>query len=543
MSKARTPGSDFARLARRASSRSESAEGRFAKYADDPVGFCVDVLGFRPWSEQRRFLEAHVTNDRCSWRSGHHVGKTAAVSAAAHWRCATRPKARVIMLASSFAQLSETLWYAVRQQHANARVPLGGRIALRPATGLRHEDGRQIIGLSPDDEFRLQGLFGDLHFFVDEAALAMTDGIGEVILGALAGGGCLTLTGNPNRARGVFFSTFKSERWTRMHTPSTASPNFTEEWREFTDTFPMKGLANPEWERERAIDWQGPDGPIYKIRVLGEPVEVAEGALFTPDMISAAERAWPTTPATGRIVIGLDPAGSSGRGDESVFCPRRGLKVIRLHARRGLTADAHVAETLGVIREDRGDSHEVPLVVVDRDGTVGADVYSALRIYQQRHERTFELVGFRGGDRATRRPQDVHKKRDEMWLGLVEWFRHGGSIPMDLRLEGELAAIQTDMTFKGLAKIIDKDALRATLGRSPDRGDSLAMSVYVPTIYESDDAGTSSDEDDATPPVREITPHEGAISPFGDDLSPWGNDRQRGGGDDDEGDKEWRPGS
>lgn len=483
------------------------------KYLDDPVGFARDVLGISPWSGQRAILEGIASHDRVCVRSGHRVGKTDADAIVSLWWFATRPRSRVVLLAPSFAQVKEAVWRAVRLAYASAKVPLGGSIAQLPQTGLHDVDGRQVFGISPEDEFRLQGIASPaLLFIVDEASI-VDDAIFEVILSNIAGGGDagearMLLTGNPNRNKGYFFDAFRSERWKHIHIPSTASPNVTGEAK-------VPGLATSEWIRDRMADWGGPNGPIYRIRVLGEFVEISEGRLFGLDMIAAAERAWSSTMPEGRLVIGLDPAGASGKGDESVWCPRRGRKVLGLFAQRGLSADAHVTETLSVISRCRGDSRDVPLVVVDRDGIVGADVYAALRAYQQRHEQDFELVGFRGAERATRRPNDVHKRRDDMWFGLVEWFKAGGTIPTDGKLEGDLAAIETDTTFRGLAKIIDKDAMRAALGRSPDRGDALAMSTYVPTRFDRDDGTKRSDDEDDEPTARAISPWDGGIDPYG----------------------------
>jgi len=486
-------------------------------YRDDPVAFARDVLGIEPWSGQRAILDGIASHDRVCVRSGHRVGKTDADAIIALWWFATRPRSRVVLLAPSFAQVKEAVWRSVRLAYSSAKVPLGGKIAQLPQTGLHDVDGRQVFGISPEDEFRLQGLACPaLLFIIDEASI-VDEAIFEVILSNIAGGGDdigearILMTGNPNRNKGYFFDAFRSDRWKQLHIPSTASPNVTGEAK-------VAGLATKEWIADRMVDWGGPSGPIYRIRVLGEFVELTEGRLFSIDMITAAEKAWPRTPPTGRLVIGLDPAGSSGKGDETVFCPRRGQKVHELIAQRGLTADEHVTETMSVIAKYRGDSRDVPLVVVDRDGIVGADVFASLRAYQKRHERDFELVGFRGSERATRRPNDVHRRRDEMWFGLVEWLKAGGAIPTDGKLEGELAEIATDQTFRGLAKIIEKDLIRSALGRSPDRADALALSTYVPTMYERDDDDTKKrDEDDDEPPVRPMDPWSGGVDPYGGD--------------------------
>ncbi len=126
-----------------------------------------------------------------------------------------------------------------------------------------------------------------------------------------------------------------------------------------------------------------------------------------------------------------------------------------------------------------------PLVVVDRDGYVGAKVYAAFAAFQSQNEDAFELRGVRGGERAKRRPLEIDRVRDEVWLALFDALRNGLAIPEDLKLSRELAAIHLDRHVSGRSKITSKDDLRRELGRSPDRADALALcAAFEPTALE-----------------------------------------------------------
>jgi hypothetical protein len=469
--------SDFARNMGRIADEANGTAFPAPKYANTPDAFAREVIGYETWSGQQKILDAIAKSDRVSVRSGHRVGKTDSDVIVALWFYATRPGARVVALAPSFGQLDKVFWKRLRQIFATSKTPLGGTMAQRPQTGLNADDGRQIIGFSPADAMMLQGLAAkNLLFILDEASLIEPE-IYEVVLSNLAGGGKVLMTGNPNRARGPFFESFKSPRYTRLHLSSKDSPNVTGEAKT-----PIAGLATREWIEERAADWGAPNGVLWKIRVEGEFVELAEGRLFPPELLALAVSRWGDTPATGRLVIGVDPAGDSGTGDESVFVSRRGAKALRIVARRGLTPESHVAQIVGMVREDKGDSNETPLVVIDRDGLVGAKVFGALVIAHGQHSNLFNLCGVRGSERATRKPDDVNHVRDEVWFALHEWLaKENGAIPEDFKLEADLSTVRVSDTFRGRATIVPKDDMRSELGRSPDRGDALALSCWVQT--------------------------------------------------------------
>lgn len=450
------------------------------KYFADAVGFVREVLGFEPWEAQTKILKALETRDFVTIRSGHRIGKSFTAASAALWFYATRKNARVILTAPSAKQIGEVVWRDVRQLWAQAKMratkgtlgasALDGSLAVRYDTGLRSDDNRQIIGYAPEDEGRFQGLAGELFFIVDEASL-INDRIYNVILSNLAGGGKLLMIGNPNVAKGYFFESFTNERFERMHVPSTSTPNVVQ------GRTVIRYLATKEWCEDRAREW-GPESPEYRIRVLGEFVENAEGRLFPPEMISRAETRWHDMASEGPLTIGIDPAGVSGAGDESSFACRRGKKITRLHTRRGLSPDGHVVETVGLIKDEGAKGEAV--VIVDIDGDVGAKVWRAFRDHREQHEDAFRLVGLKGmrDERRQRMPKTYDTMRDELWHNLRDSFREGLAIPEDLKLVKELAEMRTYESLKGRERVTPKDDLRRALGRSPDRADSITLACY-----------------------------------------------------------------
>jgi phage terminase large subunit len=478
--RSRTLGGDFERLASMAAATKTVG---FGIYKDDAVGFQRDVLGYTPVEPQVRVFEALQRSNRVAVPSGRAMGKSRLdAGAALHFAATQGPNACVILIAPTFRQIQVILWEELRQLYYSAKRPLGGDCAKLANTGLRLADGSRIFGVTGDQPEAIQGIRSPRMMVIVDEASGVPDGIFTALEGNLAGGGVLLETGNPTRATGHFRESCRGERYDVVPLPSTSSPNV------LAGDVVVPGLATLEWIEERRQEW-GEDSPLFKIHVLGEFVELAEGRLFSEEMIADAERRWETTQATGRLVIGIDPAGESGDGDESAFAARRGKRVLQLTARRGLTPDGHVVEALGIARTLLGGGRrspaERPLLVVDRDGYVGAKVYAALAAYQSQHEHAYELRGVRGGERAKRRPLEIDRVRDEVWLSLVDAFRDGLAIPEDVKLSRELAAIRLERHVSGRSKITSKDELRRELGRSPDRADALALCAAIePSVEE-----------------------------------------------------------
>ncbi len=334
----------------------------FEKYRDDPVGFCRDVLGFEPWEGQRKVLEALARGDSVSNPAGRAVGKSRLDAAAALWFSCTRGQgARVVLTAPTFKQVQQILWEEIRNLFTYAKQPIRGECAKMASTGARMATGAQIIGITAEKPEAFQGIRGREMLVIADEASGIDEDIFTVIDGNTAGGAKLLLTGNPTKSKGYFRESMRSPRFECIKLSSCDSPNVV------AGENVVRGLATREWVDERKREW-GEDSPLYKIHVLGEVVEAEEGRLFSAELIAGAESRWTETLPSGRLVVGIDPAGASGEGDESAFAARRGPKVLKIHARRGLTEEGHLTEALGLIATQRGGSEEIPLVVIDRDG-------------------------------------------------------------------------------------------------------------------------------------------------------------------------------
>ncbi len=557
-----------------------------AKYREDPVGFAHDILGVDPWSGQIEILEAVRDYKRVAVRSGHKVSKSHSAAILAQWFYCSWPDARVVMSSTTSRQVDEILWLemskliarggrcleckaeyeglldaGVHQLDADERMPkpcshssmvlqAGDELGRMAKTGLKSADFRSITGFTAKQAEGVAGISGkNLLYIVDEAS-GVPDEIFEAIEGNRAGGARIVLFSNPTRTDGEFYEAFhkKKELYHGIRISSANTPNAIE------GRVVIPGLAEREWIEEKKQEW-GENSPQYKVRVEGEFPVGEDGRIFTIEAILAAEQLWLEVEADGRLFVGFDPAGEAGTGDEMALCARRGRKAIRLDMHRGL-GEYDALHALLLLLVELRDDGEKPVVVVDVEGEVGAKVHTALRDYEDGAQRDsklreflntnkahgllafvggskqvpFDIVSVRASERAKAKSKVYHRLRDRLCGNLSDWLRgdpgqdNGGAIPEDAKLSAELHALVWDKVDDGPLKLIDKRELRKILGRSPDRYDALALSVWEPRWVQSEEQ-----DDDAPPPraaVRrddsEQDPADGDIDPYGGAIDPYG---------------------
>ena len=433
---------------------------------------------------------------------------------AIHFFCCYRD-ARVLLLGPTTKQIDGAVYRAVRRLlgQSGRCVPchalhLKGQDVPRPcphsalipceiSTSSEHgvksmNDLREIRGINVRSEEAAQGIAGEnILILADEASGDYLDKILGAMTGNRAGGARWCMMGNPLKLIGEFASAFgaggvdKSDYYVTRRISSEESPNVTGERR-------VPGLATREWIEEQIAVYGGRESPFFRMRVLGEHVKSAEGAIFPVELLEASVSAWkdlrmPDTgehyeDPTGPLVISIDPA-ESPDGDNAGFMVRRGNDVLELYGRRGISAEGHVVEALGLIaRHRRGD--EIVAVMVDTAGDVGARARGAFVAHREAHPeswKVFETHFVMSGQRAQREPLRYLQVRDEMAAACLTWLQDGGCIPDHAKLKVELSYYAWLPQASGKAKATGKDGrdgLREKLGRSPTYADLLMLSTW-----------------------------------------------------------------
>lgn len=487
------------------------------RFQKDPVAFARDIIGQDVWEAQVEILEAVRDHDRVTVRSGHKIGKSNTAGILAFWYFCSFTDARAVLTSVTARQVDAILWREVRKMRARAgrclscksadagrseeqrrRFPaplpcphsslIPGRMPELARSGFRADDMREIVGFTAREAEAVAGVSGENILYVCDEASGVGDPIFDAIEGNRAGGAKIVLFSNPTRTEGEFFESHHTKAlkldprgrtvgfYKSIHVSSEDTPNV----REGRKVIP--GLATREWVEEKKREW-GVDSALFKVRVKGEFVLNEAGKILSLHALSLAEARWEDAePQTSdRLYVGLDPSGPGDAGDDSVFAARRGIKVYALHVpQTGLSAEQHVTELLAVIKEHRRPRELPPVVNIDRDGPIGAEIYGLLRAHADNHSQDFVVVGVRGSDRARREPQIYDRQRDEVWANLAAWVKAGGALPEDGRLTKEL---HTPSWFQPLGtaklKATSKKELRKLLdGRSPDRADAVALAVW-----------------------------------------------------------------
>jgi len=146
-----------------------------------------------------------------------------------------------------------------------------------------------------------------------------------------------------------------------------------------------------------------------------------------------------------------------------VYCTRQGLVVL------GLESDAK-QDTMAVAGRAKQMSEQLGVSQIYADVIgIGSGVVDRL------FELGVEVEGINAAEKAIE-PEKYVNRRTEMWFMAREWLKTG-RIPNDDRLIRDLTAPRYTYTSQGQYKLESKEETKKRLGRSPDFGDALVLSL------------------------------------------------------------------
>ncbi len=447
----------------------------------DPVWWVETILGDELWDDEKKLLEALRDDDEVAWKSCHSGGKSWTAARGALWFLYNFYRSIVITTAPTDRQVRGILWSEIRQAHANARYPLGGRM-LSQQLFVDEDVGWFAMGFTaPDyDPNRFQGWHapGGVLAVMDEASgisKNIHDGVDALMTGANTK---KLLIGNPTDPASEFAKAFKDEDVTKITTSAFDTPNFTAfgitpddiakgTWREkIKGDLPAPHLVTPEWVARRYRRW-GPTSPLYEGRVLATFPEQGTDTLIPLAWIEAAQQRElePGLPVT----LGLDVAEMGA--DRSVCYVRRGCVLRRVFATEKQKTTATVGNAVRAIRETGASE-----IIVDRIG-VGRGPYDTLDEMSQEPGGLDVYVNGLSVAVGARDKEQYANKRAELFWGLRERFEAGDIDldPEDEELAADLSNIKYKPNSRGQIQIELKELARKRIGRSPDYGDAAAM--------------------------------------------------------------------
>lgn len=309
--------------------------------------------------------------------------------------------------------------------------------------------GRALSGLHSQFPFVLLDETGDMPTSVGRAAMQIFTG-GPV-------DAAIIQAGNPTSSTGLLYEscTKASDGWDII--TITADPKD-----------PKRTPRVSVDHAQEMIDTYGRDNPWVMATILGLFPPTGFNALVGPDEVDAAIGKCYKIDQYGNapVVLGGDVARQGD--DSSVIAKRQGIVASPFRSMRIPDTMIVASQFIQAVKE-----HEADAIFVDETGGYGAGVIDKMRELGQ------DVVGVQFGGR----PMDYRyfNKRSEMYFEMAKWIKEGGSLPDDKELKEELCA--TTFVYQGdKFRIVEKEIIKQTIGRSPDKADALALTFAYPVV-------------------------------------------------------------
>lgn len=388
-------------------------------------------------------------------KSGRGTGKTALEAWLILWLMSTRPHFAGFATANTGDQLDDKLWRELALWWGRA---INKHWFQWTATRFYQVDHKTTWGMdalkwsenNPD-------ALGGLHNGGRGQAAIVDEGSGvpapiyDVIDATMTDPDSFVFVfANPIRKTGRFYEIFT---------------RFAHRWRTLTVDARRARAANKAKIAQDIEDW-GLDSDYIRVNVLGEfPTQDADTLIPMP-LIEAARIRKAEGSERYRPVWGLDVARYGD--DRTVLCKRRHRKVETVESWRGLDT-MQTAGRVKLAYDEAFVDDKPSMIVVDVIG-VGAGVVDRLR------EMGLPVRALNVAEAPAVRSK-FHRLRDEMYWKGREWFETLGVECADIEVGAELADVTYSFTSAGQIKVESKDAIKERLGRSPDVGESLLLSL------------------------------------------------------------------
>lgn len=499
------------------------------EWAKDCVLYARVRLGMNPsWQQAEIMRAATEPGSKVTVRSGHGIGKSAALAAIIWWMLETQPSPKIVATAPTAAQLYQILWSeitkwsrksdewsrriglnptlwlsalfsvnseAVRDRGAPREVFCVARTANKPdalqgfhASNLEiSEDGKSVV--SSDESSSL--------LFVLEEASGIDDLIFEVAEGALSSKGSrLLMAGNPTRNTGYFARSHKQDRGSftaPLHFRSGDSP-----------------LTDPDY-RAKLVKKFGEGSNVVRVRADGEfpkqdddaliPFEAVEAAIdrvIEPPEPEPGVRPEPRRPPRRRLGVDVARYGN----DRSTFLVREGREVVDIEVSAKEDTMQTTGRVVAMARKWKPQDIFVDVIgvgagVVDRLSELveGGELVFKDVIDGQAYEWRPRIHAVNVSESAPERTgEDAdeigYRLRDHLWLVAKRWFINDepsfAKVPTREHaqdLAGELSIIRYAVHSNGTLVIESKDDMKKrNEGRSPDIAESLIVTFHEPPL-------------------------------------------------------------
>lgn len=451
---------------------------RLKRWTNSPVAWADECLKVNLTGYQGEVLDALPKKRRVAVRGPHGLGKSFMGAVLVNWFATTRDLMgrdwKIITTASAWRHLEVYLWPEIHKWAGRIDFETLGRAPFNPRTELldlrlklTHGAATAVASNQPE---RIEGAHAEeLLYLLDEAKI-VPPATWDSIEGAFSNAGPDT----PDNAYAFAMST-PGPPAGRFYDIHRRAPGYEDWWtRHVTLTEAIaSGRISRVWADQRRQQW-GEDSAVFHNRVLGEFHASDEDSVIPLSWLEAAIERWHEWDRAGRpspggpLWTGLDV----GRGgDESVLAHRDGW-AIRLEGNRRRDTMSQVSALQGL--EGRA--------IIDVAG-LGAGVYDRAR------ELGMRALAYVGAGKANVRDRSgkygFTNVRSAAYWHLRELLdpAYGPvlALPPDDLMISDLTTPKWTITSGVPPKIqVEvKDEVVKRLGRSPDRGDAIAMAMWA----------------------------------------------------------------
>ena len=441
-----------------------------------PVQYAETKFPYKYWKIQKEIIEACFKYPNVTVKSCHASGKTFLAATVVLLFMEGYVPCKVMTTATTNLQIESLLWAEINTQFGKANPPYPW-VWRCQTKALKVAPDHFALGFASDEEINFQG-FHSLNFLLvaDEAAgipMPVFDALSTLMTGEHSR---MLLISNPDSLTGYFYRSHEMAHFKKFTISAFVTPNFTEyditmddirsgDWEEKLKGkhVPFPALIHPAWVARKYVEWGGESNPMFIAKVFGEFPMGAVDSLIPLEKINQAQKRKGST--HGSRQWGFDVARKGN--DSSVLRYRRGERLELTRQFRQFDS-VKLVEWAGKIIRDVDPSAPV---AVDAVG-LGGPIADMLRI--QKDLTVFEYTG-----NAKSADDDCHNQRSEFYWHLRKLFvtdKIAGKI--DEETKEELLATDYKIV-NGKVRVLEKDAIKKEISRSPDKADGL-MLTYAP---------------------------------------------------------------
>jgi len=431
------------------------------------------------WSKQREILNALVEHRRVAVKSGHGVGKTF-IAAIATLYLTYVWRALGVTTAPTWRQVRYLLWQEIATAYNRAnqyqirvsKPGLGGRLL---QTSLEISDKWYVVGFSTDKkDYNIPGFHEETVFAIIDEACGVDPIVYDLLETILNSENAFVLyIGNPTDPNTEFKRCFDpNSNFYQISIPCSSSPNV-----KYGKTIYSK-LVRYDWPERMKKKW-GEESALYKSRVEAEFPDASEDSLIPLSKIEAALAR--DLDKDQVVAIGADIAREGG---DRIILSRRHTSgrfriVHNIDKARTTESTGRIIQMVKsyseVVQEDGSRVLQNPPIVNVDDIGVGGGVTDQLV------EKGYRVNGINVAKSAKKMYLDKEMRVEFKNLRSYYYWKlrvafHEGLIDIDdEELAEELMHIKTKFTSDGKILIIEKEKIKETLGRSPDKADSMML--------------------------------------------------------------------